>query len=76
MTYIVNAWLERDEPQLLVTDRRTGKVVMEWSAERLKSLFASGELCLADLQAEDLQLQETVKELFLLSYRTNEVSAG
>ncbi|WP_421866191.1 hypothetical protein [Motiliproteus sp.] len=69
MTYIVNAWLERERPQLQVTDRRTGKVVMEWGAERLKSMFATGELCLADLQASDAQLQETIKELFLLSYR-------
>ncbi|MEH6470236.1 MAG: hypothetical protein V7752_03200 [Halopseudomonas sp.] len=70
MTYTVNAWLERDEPLLQVSDRRTGRVVIEWSAERLRALFASGELCLSDLQAGEIQLQETVKELFLLSYQS------
>ncbi len=69
MTYIVNAWLERENPQLLVTDRRSGHVVMEWSSDRLKALFASGALCLDDLRASDAQLQQTIKELFLLSYR-------
>ncbi|MEH6825741.1 MAG: hypothetical protein V7629_17745 [Motiliproteus sp.] len=69
MTYTVNAWLERDQPLLQVSDRRTGNIVIEWSAEQLRALFASGELSLADLQGSDARLQETVRELFLLSYR-------
>lgn len=69
MTYVLNAWLERDQPLLQVSDRRTGNVVIEWGAEQLRALFASGELSLGDLQGSDACLQETVKELFLLSYR-------
>ncbi len=74
MIYIVNAWLEREQPLLQVSDSRTGKVVIEWGAERLKALFASGELCLADLQVSGARMQETVKELFLLSYRKESFS--
>ncbi|MFT6913926.1 MAG: hypothetical protein ACJAWL_000212 [Motiliproteus sp.] len=68
MTYIVNAWLERDQPWLKVSDRRTGSLIMEWSSEQLRALFASGELCLEDLQGSETRLHETVKELFLRSY--------
>ena len=69
MSYVVNAWLERENPQLLVTDSRSVNVVMEWSVDRLKALFSSGVLCLDDLRACDAGLQQTIKELFLLSYR-------
>lgn len=65
MTYTVNAWLERDDPQLSVVDKLTGAVLVDINAERLRDLFDSGVLCLADLQAPQAQLQETVRDLFL-----------
>ena len=65
MTYTVNAWLERGNPQLSVVDKLTGAVLVDLDAERLRDLFDSGALSLADLQAPQAQLQETVRDLFL-----------
>jgi hypothetical protein len=67
MTYIVDAWLEQPQPRLRVTDRRSGRVLIDWGAERVRGLLERGDLVAADFCLGPARLQDTVRELFLLS---------
>ncbi|MCV6590573.1 MAG: hypothetical protein OIF57_16335 [Marinobacterium sp.] len=66
MTYQIDAWLERQDPYIRVTDRNTGIQVINWSSTRLKGLLERGAICPEDFQSSDNQ-QELVKDLFLLA---------
>ena len=66
MSYVIDAWLERADPQLKVTSERTGQVVVDWKAVRVRELIDSGELDVAELQSPTQNLLETLKELMLL----------
>ena len=68
MNYIVNAWLERDEPQLKVTSNLTGQVLIDWRGEKVRQLIDNGELDVAELSSPTQELLETVKEILLISY--------
>ncbi|MBY4678604.1 PA4570 family protein [Marinobacterium arenosum] len=67
MTYQIDAWLERQDPYLRVTDKTTGIPVIDWNAKRLHGLLERGAICPDDFTASDVNQQELVKELFLLS---------
>jgi len=67
MTYIVDAWLEQPQPRLRVTERQSGQVLIDWGAERVRGLLERGDLVAADFCRSPARLQETVRELFLLS---------
>lgn len=75
MTYQVNAWLERDEPQLQVTDKRSGRVLIDWDAPKVRQLVEEGVICVADLLGSEAELQETVRDL-LLRDATNRLGQG
>ncbi|WP_207062603.1 hypothetical protein [Motiliproteus sp. SC1-56] len=65
MTYQVNAWLERPQPLLQVTDKRTGQVLIDWGPEQVRAMLDAGELRVEDLRQEGPALQAQVRELFL-----------
>lgn len=67
MTYMVNAWLERDDPQLTVTDKHSGRVLIDLDANRVRDLLDSGEFSVKDFLAPGAELQQTVRDLFLRS---------
>ena len=66
MTYSINAWLDRPEPQLTVFNKRSGIAMMQFDSEEVDDLMASGELCLSDLYSNDSKiLEEIVRKLAL-----------
>ncbi len=67
MSYIVDAWLERGEPQLRVTSEQTGQVVIDWKAERVREAIETGAINVSELQSATRDLTDTVKELVLQS---------
>ncbi len=67
MAYQIDAWLERKEPELRVTLKNTGVVLLHWHAEELRPLLESGQLDPRDFCACQGQEKELVRELFLLA---------
>lgn len=67
MTYQIDAWLERPDPYLKVTDKNTGIPVIDWNSERLHNLIERGAICADDFTSPEKNQQELVKDLFLLS---------
>lgn len=65
MTYLVDAWLEREDPRLKVVDKRTGQVLVDLDAPRVRALLESGEFSVRDFQGAEAELQEIVRALFL-----------
>jgi len=64
VTYLIDAWLERENPYLKVIHKTTGTPILSWHGDTLKKRFQNGEICVEDF--EDTPSQELVKELFLL----------
>lgn len=58
MGCILNVWLERRQPCLQVLDGDSRRVILHWGAVQLRQRFASGELCLDDLQDTSLPFWE------------------
>lgn len=69
MRYIVNAWFEREDPQLTVTDPQTGQVLIDWDADLIRELMERGELDVGAFRHSGLTLQKALRELFLISCR-------
>lgn len=68
MTYILDARLEQAEPRLRVTQGASGRVLIDWGADRVRGLLERGDLVPADFCARgEIEQQEVVRELFLLS---------
>ena len=68
MTYLIDAWLERETPYLRVIHRTTGKSVLTWQGQRLQEKLQAGDICVEDLAQPPSQ--ELIKELFLLDCLT------
>ncbi len=64
MTYMIDAWLERNNPYLRVVHRSTGVPVVSWQGETLIRKLQNGSICVEDFNGEPTQ--ELIKELFLL----------
>lgn len=64
MTYLIDAWFERENPYLKVIHKNTGNQIISWQGETLKKRLQAGEICVEDF--ENSPSQELVKELFLL----------
>ncbi|PIE24021.1 MAG: hypothetical protein CSA60_03850 [Neptuniibacter caesariensis] len=64
MTYLIDAWFEREDPYLKVIHRKTGISVLSWRGETLLKKLSSGSLNTDDFNQPPSQ--ELVKELFLL----------
>lgn len=64
MSFLIDAWLERDNPYLKVVHKQTGKAVLNWQGEMLNKQLASGSICVSDLASEPSP--DLIKELFIL----------
>ncbi|WP_286237335.1 PA4570 family protein [Neptuniibacter halophilus] len=64
MTYLIDAWLERQNPYLRIIHRPTGVPVVNWQGETLHKKLQNGAICVEDLAQPPSQ--ELVRELFLL----------
>lgn len=58
MNYLINAWLERDQPLLEVREAHTGRTLLRWEGNAQCKMLERGELILADLNDEHLSLVE------------------
>jgi hypothetical protein len=68
MKYIVDAWLERPDPQIRILDPRSGAIRLAWQPERVRELLDSGRISAADFDCQDeCCVCELVRDLFLLS---------
>ncbi|KEA63235.1 hypothetical protein ADIMK_2759 [Marinobacterium lacunae] len=67
MTYQIDAWLERKDPELRVTLRNTGVVLLHWHSEELKPMLESGLLNPHDFCCCQGKEKELVRELFLIA---------
>jgi len=64
MTYMIDAWFERNNPYLKVIHRSTGISVVNWQGDTLTNKLQSGAICVDDF--EGTPSQDLVKEIFLL----------
>ena len=64
MSFLIDAWLERDNPYLRVVHKQTGKAVLDWRGDILTKQLNSGSICIDDFSAQPSQ--ELIKELFVL----------
>ena len=64
MSFLIDAWLERDNPYLKVVHKQTGKAVLNWQGEMLTKQLASGSISVSDFASEPSH--DLIKELFIL----------
>ena len=50
----IDAWLERKDPYLRVFDADTGRELVRWEVTQLRDMLDRGEICLADIDEENL----------------------
>lgn len=67
MAYQIDAWLERKDPELRVTLRNTGVVLLHWHSDELRPMLESGLLNPDDFCCCQGREKELVRELFLLA---------
>lgn len=67
MAYQIDAWLERKDPEIRVTLRNTGVVLLHWHSEELKPMLDAGLLNPEDFCCCQGKEKELVRELFLLA---------
>jgi len=60
MTYCINAWLDRSEPELTIFNKQSGIAMMRFDSEEVEELIDSGELWLEDLYSNDHKTQEEI----------------
>ncbi|WP_372739025.1 hypothetical protein [Neptunomonas sp.] len=72
MTYQINAWLERSDPYIKVIHKARKIPVIQWNGDQVEEMIASGFLCPADFSDSGKNEQELIKELFLLSFLTED----
>lgn len=66
MSYRINAWLERKEPQLIISSSRTGQVLMDWRGDKVRELIGTGQLDTQLLAQSGIDCTEVVKDLLLV----------
>ena len=60
MAYIINAWLDRPNPELTISNKEQGTTIMAFKSGELEQLVESGELCPHDLLSNNTQVLEDV----------------
>ncbi|MBF0097360.1 MAG: hypothetical protein HQM04_10040 [Magnetococcales bacterium] len=69
MDFIVDAWLERPDPRIIVSHAHNGSAVLDWDQTIVHKIFASGAVSPSDFQpASRQELWELVRELFYLQH--------
>ncbi len=70
MSYIINAWLESNEPTLTVISRLTGQELVSWKGDQVRELIETGELDVGELQNPCRNQIEVVKELVMIAHQS------
>ena len=66
INYVVNAWLDKPQPELELVEQDSGHVVRRWQGRRLQELFNSGLITYQELTTNSQeQLKALVKALIL-----------
>ena len=66
INYVVNAWLDKPQPELELVEQDSGHVVRRWQGRRLQELFNSGLITYKELTTNSQeQLKALVKALIL-----------
>ncbi|MBA4503101.1 PA4570 family protein [Marinobacterium marinum] len=67
MTFQINAWLERPNPKLSISDKNSGMTLLEWQGAQLHRLLNKGGLMAEDFRRpSESEQQALARELFLL----------
>jgi hypothetical protein len=67
MGYVIDAWLERDDPFVSVLNAATGAVIMHWNADIVKKILGCGDLCPEDFRCQNRSEEFClIREMFLL----------
>ena len=49
MNIVINAWLERKDPQIRILDGDNDSLLMQWGPALTRRLLERGEICIDDL---------------------------
>ncbi|NVJ67579.1 MAG: hypothetical protein HWE16_13915 [Gammaproteobacteria bacterium] len=75
MTFTINAWLDKEVPELSVIEIETGNVVARWAGVALSRLFSNGVISYSELnQIDKVGLKRLVKRL-ILQYASEQMAA-
>lgn len=66
MSYRINAWLERSDPELIISSTHTGQVLIHWRGDKIRSLIDSGQLDMSSLSSASSSSTEIVRDLLLV----------
>ncbi len=66
MSYRINAWLERSDPELIISSTRTGQVLIHWRGEKIRDLIETGQLDTHSLCSSATPSTDIVRELLLV----------
>lgn len=66
MSYRINAWLERSNPELIISSTHTGQVLIHWRGDKIRSLIENGQLDTQSLCSASSSTTEIVRDLLLV----------
>lgn len=73
MTYVINAWLDKPQPELQLVERVSGAVVASWKGRRLKELFDSGLVSYEELRTVLPERLKLVEKALILQMTCEEL---
>lgn len=77
MAYVINAWLDCPHPYLKVINSISGREVLAFEEQELKTLLENGDLCVNDLLTTNQStLEEVVRQLALYRCSRSLLSQG
>ena len=69
MTFFIDAWLDRNNPQLRIINKQSGDVCVELDAEDIQLLQQRGDIDFHALETnESSQLKDLLQEIFLFCF--------
>ncbi len=75
MTFTINAWLDKETPELSVIETESGNIVAKWAGSALGRLFSNGVISYSELNRIDkVGLKRIVKRL-ILQYASEQMAA-
>lgn len=73
MTYMINAWLDKPQPELQLVEPMSGVVVACWKGRRLNDLFDSGLVSYEELRASTPERLKLVEKALILQMTCEEL---
>lgn len=58
MNLVVNAWLEKKDPELQVIDQETGREILHWGPDNIRGMLEQGIISMNDLLDRNLSAEE------------------